>query len=237
MPAAFVCNLVSGISSLSSVVSCLLSVLCSLKLDPGPVPPDPGPCGNGDAKIKDLTLWAMGFYGVQELISRGLGDDMKSLVPIEVIEKKILFIHGQKVMLDSDLAELYGVETKILVRAVKRNSERFPADFMVQLTKEEFENLKYHFGTSRWGGRRYRPYAFTENGIAMLSSVLNSKRAIQVNIQIMRTFTKLREMIATHKDLSKKLNELERKYDGQFQIVFEAIRQLIAVEEKPKKKR
>jgi phage regulator Rha-like protein len=161
---------------------------------------------------------------------------MKSLVPLEVIEQKILLIKGQKVMLDSDLAELYGVETKMLVRAVKRNSERFPDDFMIQLTKEEFENLKYHFGTSRWGGRRYRPYSFTENGIAMLSSVLNSKRAIQVNIQIMRTFTKLREMIATHKDLVKRLNELEKKYDGQFQIVFEAIRQLIEVEEKPKRK-
>lgn len=145
---------------------------------------------------------------------------MKSLVPIEIIEKKILLINGQKVMLDSDLAELYGVETKMLLRAVKRNSERFPADFMVQLTKEEFDNLKYHFGTSRWGGRRYRPYTFTENGIAMLSSVLNSKRAIQVNIQIMRTFTKLREMIASHKDLVKRLNELEKKYDGQFQIVY-----------------
>lgn len=161
---------------------------------------------------------------------------MKALVPIEIIEKKILLINGQKVMLDSDLAELYGVETKMLLRAVKRNSERFPADFMVQLTKEEFDNLKYHFGTSRWGGRRYRPYTFTENGIAMLSSVLNSKRAIHVNIQIMRTFTKLREMIASHKDLVKRLNELEKKYDGQFQIVFEAIRQLIEVEEKPKRK-
>ncbi len=161
---------------------------------------------------------------------------MKSLVPIEVIEKKILLIKGQKVMLDSDLAELYGVETKMLLRAVKRNSERFPEDFMIQLTKEEFDNLKYHFGTSRWGGRRYRPYTFTENGIAMLSSVLNSKRAIQVNIQIMRTFTKLRELIATHKDLVKRLNELEKKYDGQFQIVFEAIRQLIDIEEKPKRK-
>jgi len=161
---------------------------------------------------------------------------MKSLVPIEVIEKKILLISGQKVMLDSDLAELYGVETKMLVRAVKRNSERFPNDFMVQLTKEELDNLRCHFGTSRWGGRRTLPYAFAENGIAMLSSVLNSKRAIQVNIQIMRTFAKLREMIASHKDLTRKLNDLEKKYDGQFQIVFEAIRQLIEQPEKPKRK-
>jgi phage regulator Rha-like protein len=161
---------------------------------------------------------------------------MKSLVPIEVIEKKILFINGQKVLLDSDLAELYGVETKMLVRAVKRNMDRFPGDFMTQLTKEEFDNLKCHFGTSRWGGRRYLPYAFTENGVAMLSSVLNSKRAIQVNIQIMRTFTKLREMIASHKDLARKLAELEKKYDGQFRIVFEAIRQLIEQPEQPKRK-
>ena len=164
------------------------------------------------------------------------GRHMGSLIPIEVIEQKILLINGQKVMLDSDLAELYGVETKTLVRAVKRNSERFPGDFMVQLTKEEFENLKYHFGTSRWGGRRYLPYAFTENGVAMLSSVLNSPKAIQVNIQIMRTFTKLREMMSSHKDLARKLNELEKKYDSQFQIVFEAIRQILEVEEKPKKK-
>ena len=161
---------------------------------------------------------------------------MRSLVPIEVIEKKILLISGKKVMLDSDLAALYGVETKMLVRAVKRNLERFPDDFMVQLTKEEFDNLRYHFGTSRLGGRRYLPYAFTENGVAMLSSILNSPKAIRVNIQIMRTFTKLREMIASHKDLTKKLNELEKKYDGQFQIVFEAIRQIMEVEEQPKKK-
>jgi hypothetical protein len=107
---------------------------------------------------------------------------------------------------------------------------------VVQLTKEEFDNLKYHFGTSRWGGRRHLPYAFTENGVAMLSSVLNSKRAIEVNIQIMRTFTKLREMMSSHKDLARKLSELEKKYDGQFQIVFEAIRQIIEVEEKPRRK-
>jgi hypothetical protein len=124
----------------------------------------------------------------------------------------------------------------MLVRAVKRNLERFPDDFMVQLTKEEFDNLRCHFGTSRLGGRRYLPYTFTENGVAMLSSILNSPKAIQVNIQIMRTFTKLREMIASHKDLTKKLNELERKYDGQFQVVFEAIRQIIEVEDKPKRK-
>jgi len=162
---------------------------------------------------------------------------MKSLVPIEVIEKKILVIGGQKVMLDSDLATLYRVTTKRLNEQVRRNLKRFPPDFMYQLSKEEFESLKSHFATSSsWGGRRTRPYVFTEQGIAMLSSVLNSDRAIEVNIQIMRAFVKLREMMSTHKDLARKLAELENKYDGQFQIVFEAIRQLIEVEEKPKKK-
>jgi DNA-binding PadR family transcriptional regulator len=140
-------------------------------------------------------------------------------------------------MLSTDLAQLYGVEPRVLVQAVKRNLDRFPEDFMFQLTDQEFINLKSQIVTSSWGGlRRATPYAFTENGVAMLSSVLNSKRAIQVNIQIMRTFTKLREMIASHKDLVKKLDELEKKYDGQFQIVFEALRQIIEVEEKPKRK-
>ncbi len=162
---------------------------------------------------------------------------MKSLVPIEVIEKKILFINGQKVLLDSDLAALYGVTTKRLNEQVRRNLKRFPADFMYQLSQEEFESLRSHFATSSsWGGRRTRPYVFTEQGIAMLSSVLNSNRAIDVNIQIMRIFVKLREMMSSHKDLARKLSELEKKYDGQFQIVFEAIKQLIEVEEKPKKK-
>ncbi|HUJ18569.1 MAG TPA: ORF6N domain-containing protein [Nitrospirota bacterium] len=161
---------------------------------------------------------------------------MKSLVPIEVIEKKILLIGGQKVMLDKDLAGLYGVTTSNLNKAVNRNKDRFPADFMVQLSLEEFNNLKFHFGTSSWGGTRKPPRAFTEQGIAMLSSVLNSKRAIHVNIEIMRAFVKLRAMMSTHKDLARKLSELEKKYDGQFQIVFEAIKQIIDVEEKPKRK-
>jgi hypothetical protein len=162
---------------------------------------------------------------------------MKSIAPIEIIEQKILLIRGQKVMLDSVLATLYGVTTKRLNEQVRRNLRRFPADFMYQLSKEEFESLRSHFATSSsWGGRRTRPYVFTEQGIAMLSSILNSDRAIDANIQIMRTFVKLREMIASHKDLARKLEELEKKYEGQFQIVFEAIRQLIAVEEKPKRK-
>ncbi len=120
---------------------------------------------------------------------------MKALVPVEIIEKKIILIRGEKVIPDADLAELYGVETKMLVRAVKRNMDRFPADFMFQLTKDEFENLRIQIGTSsRWGGRRYLPYVFTEQGVAMLSSVLQSERAVKVNIAIMRTFVKLRQM-------------------------------------------
>jgi len=162
---------------------------------------------------------------------------MKSIVPLEVIERKIYQIRGLKVMLSNDLAGLYGVEPRVLVQSVKRNIERFPGDFMFQLNPEEFKNLKSQIVTSSWGGiRRAAPYAFTEQGIAMLSSVLNSRRAIDVNIHIIRTFVKLREMIVSHKDLSRKLNELEKKYDGQFQIVFEAIRQLIEVEESPKRK-
>lgn len=160
-----------------------------------------------------------------------------SLIPTERIERSILLLRGQKVMLDSDLAELYGVETKGLIRAIKRNIKRFPSDFMFQLTKEEFENLRHHFGTSsEWGGRRYPPYAFAEQGIAMLSSVLNSEKAIEVNILIMRAFVKLRGMIASNKDLAKRLEELEKKYDAQFKIVFDAIRQIMTPPEPKRKK-
>lgn len=139
-------------------------------------------------------------------------------------------------MLDRDLANLYEVPTKVLLQAVKRNSERFPEDFMFQLTKNEYELLRSQIVTSRWGGRRYLPYAFTEQGVAMLSSVLGSKRAINVNIQIMRTFTKLREMIEGNKELKLKIEDLEKKYDKQFQIVFDAIKHLIEPEIKPKRK-
>lgn len=129
----------------------------------------------------------------------------KSVVPSERIEKSILLIRGRKVMLDSDLAALYSVETKQLVRAVKRNLTRFPADFMFQLSKKEFRNLRFQFGTSsQWGERRYPPYAFTEQGVAMLSSVLSSPKAIQVNIEIMRAFVRLRGMLASHTDLARK---------------------------------
>lgn len=158
------------------------------------------------------------------------------VVPQYKIESKIVFIRGKKVMLGKDLAVLYGVETKVLNLTVKRNIERFPEDFMFQLTKEEFKNLRFHFVTSSWGGHRYLPYAFTENGVAMLSSVLNSKKAIQVNIQIMRTFTKIRELFTTHKELRQKIGEMEKKYDSQFHTVFSAIKQLLGAPEKPVKK-
>jgi len=160
----------------------------------------------------------------------------KSLIPADRIEKAILLIRKQKVMLDADLADLYGVQTKFLVRAVKRNIDRFPADFMFQLSKEEFDDLRFHFGTSSdWGGRRYPPYAFTEQGVAMLSSVLRSQRAVHVNIEIMRAFIRLRQMLASNAELARKLDELEKKYDAQFKEVFEAIRQLMTPPE-PKRR-
>lgn len=158
-----------------------------------------------------------------------------SLIPIERIEHSILLIRGQKVMLDKDLAALYGVKTFNLNKAVKRNLERFPKDFMFQLTPKEFSDLIFHFGISRWGGTRKLPYAFTELGVAMLSSVLNSRRAILVNIEIMRTFASLRQLLATHKDLARKLAAMEKKYDEQFRVVFAAIRQLLTPPEKPKR--
>jgi ORF6N domain len=162
---------------------------------------------------------------------------MIRLVPVERIEKRIFWLRGLKVMLSTDLAELYNVKPKVLVQAMKRNRDRFPDDFMFQLRKEEFENLKSQFVTSSWGGlRRANPYAFTEQGIAMLSSVLHSKRAVRVNIEIMRAFVRLREMLATHKDLARKLEALESKYDAQFKVVFGAIRRLMARPEPNEKK-
>lgn len=157
------------------------------------------------------------------------------------IESKMFMIRGHKVMLDEDLAALYEVETKALNRAVKRNLERFPADFMFQLSAEEFASLRCHIGTSNEktagrGGRRYAPYAFTEQGVAMLSSVLHSERAIQVNIEIMRAFVRLRQMLATNAELSKKLIALEKKYDTRFKAVFEAIHDLMSPSENKKKR-
>jgi hypothetical protein len=163
--------------------------------------------------------------------------DKYAIIPIERIEKRIFLIRNQKVILSIDLAELYGVEPRVLVQAVKRNINRFPDDFMFQLTNQEFANLKSQFVTSSWGGlRRSMPYAFTEQGVAMLSSVLNSERAVQVNIAIMRAFVKLREMIVSHKDLAKQLNALEKKYDAQFKVVFDAIRKLMTPPDKPRKR-
>lgn len=162
---------------------------------------------------------------------------VKKPVSPEEITGKILFYRDKKVMLDSDLAKLYGVPTGLLNLAVKRNIDRFPSDFMVQLTKEEAESLILQIATSKKGrgGRRKLPYVFTEQGVAMLSSVLNSKRAIHVNIEIMRAFAKIREMILSYKELQKKINEIEEKYDKNFSAVFEALRELINPPEKPRK--
>jgi len=160
----------------------------------------------------------------------------QALVPAERIERAIFLIRGQKVMLSTDLAELYGVEPRVLVQAVQRNIERFPEDFMFQLTTSEFSNLKSQIVISSWGGlRRAAPYAFTEQGVAMLSSVLRSKRAVRVNIEIMRAFVRLRRILASHKELARKLEELEKEYDAQFKVVFDAIRQLMAPLDRPRK--
>jgi hypothetical protein len=161
----------------------------------------------------------------------------KLSIPPERIERQILLIRGQKVMLDADLAGLYGVTTKRLNEQVKRNRDRFPEDFMLVLTKQETEILRSQIATSSWwGGRRYNPLAFTEQGVAMLSSVLRSQRAVQVNIAIMRAFVKLREMLASNRDLARRLDEMENKYDAQFKVVFDAIRELRKPPEKPRRR-
>jgi hypothetical protein len=166
---------------------------------------------------------------------------MSNVISEEIIERKIYVIRRQKVMLSMDLAKLYGVPTMRLNEQVKRNLKRFPADFMFQLSDEEHAILKSQFAISRWGGaRRSKPYAFTEQGVAMLSSVLNSERAIQVNIAIMRAFVRLKTILANHKELIHKLNELERKiekHDKDIDMIFEAIRQLMASPpEQPKRR-
>ncbi len=179
-----------------------------------------------------------------------------SMIPAERIEQAIFLIRGHKVMLDADLTALYGVETKSLNLAVRRNLDRFPDDFMFRLTQEEFERLRFHAGTSNTrsesgksnlrfqnetsseshGGRRYPPYAFTEQGVAMLSGVLRSERAVAVNIEVMRAFVRLRQMLASNEELSRKLAALERKYDGQFKAVFEAIRSLMTPASPPRRR-
>ena len=153
------------------------------------------------------------------------------------IRQSIFFIRGQKVILDAHLAELYTVETRVLVQAVTRNLKRFPRDFMFQLSTREFESLRTQIVISNVrGGRRSAPYALTEQGVAMLSSVLHSKRAIAVNVEIMRTFVELRRLVSDHADLAKRISELEKRYDGQFQVVFDAIRTLITPREKPQRR-
>jgi hypothetical protein len=175
----------------------------------------------------------------------------QSLIPVERIERSILLLRGQKVMLDIDLASLYGVEARTLNQAVKRNQDRFPDDFMFQLTWEESDILRSQFATSsspdtgclrsqivilKQGKHlKYRPYAFTEQGVAMLSSVLRSPRAVAVNIEIMRAFVRLRQMLLSHAELARKIHSLEKKYDGQFKVVFDALRQLTQPPAKPKR--
>jgi hypothetical protein len=159
-------------------------------------------------------------------------------VPVETIEHAILTVRGYRVMLDADLAALYGVKTKVLNQAVNRNIGRFPADFMFQLTEEETVCLRSQIVTLKRGRgqhRKYLPYVFTEQGVAMLSSVLKTERAVRVNVEIMRAFVRLRRMLASNADLARKLVELERKYDAQFKVVFEAIRELMATPESPRR--
>lgn len=159
-------------------------------------------------------------------------------IPDEVVVDKIYQIRDQKVMLDEDLAELYGIETKRLNEQVARNPDRFPKDFMFRLTDEEFANLKSQFATSSWGGRRSPPYAFTEHGVLMLSSVLNSRQAIQVNIQIMRIYTRIRELLITHKDLLLLVEQVERKLvkqDQKIETLFAYLNKFLEKEEKPRK--
>lgn len=159
---------------------------------------------------------------------------MANIMPVERIEQKIFLIRGEKVMLDSDLAELYGVEVKQLKRQVRRNRDRFPEDFMFALTGEEYQALRRQFGIIERGKHsKYLPYAFTEQGIAMLSGILKSKRAVHVNVEIMRAFVRMRRMIMSHKDLVRRLDGLEQKYDVQFKVVFDAIRKLMTPPEKP----
>ena len=178
----------------------------------------------------------------EQHMPKKLAQPDQKAIPLKQIQNRIYLIRGHKVMLDTDLAELYGVETFNLNKAVKRNIDRFPVDFMFQLTKEEIGRLKFQIGMSKpagRGGRRTLPYAFTEQGVAMLSSVLRSKRAVMVNIAIIRAFVQLREMLATHKDLARKLEELEKtlvKHDKQIKSVFRAIHELLKPGAPPKRR-
>lgn len=162
---------------------------------------------------------------------------MGNLIPVEFIEKRIFYLRNEKVMIDRHLAEMYGVDTRILNQAVKRNSKRFPREFMFQLSREERDEvITICDDLASLKFARTMPFAFTEHGLAMLSSVLNSDRAIQVNIEIIKAFVRLRKLLATHKELQKKIEDMEDKYDEQFSIVFQAIKQLLTEEKKPKRK-
>jgi len=170
---------------------------------------------------------------------------MKALVPVEIIERKILLIRGDKVMLDADMAELYGVATKRLNEQIRRNSDRFPEDFAFQLNAEEWQSIKSHddlnrsqiaTGSQKHRDPRFLPWVFTEHGAIMAATVLNSKQAVAMSVYVVRAFVKLREMLTTHKDLAKKLEEMEKKYDSQFKVVFDAIRQLMTPPETKKRK-
>lgn len=161
---------------------------------------------------------------------------MSDIIPVEKIVQKIYIFRDVRVMLDRDIAELYGVETKRINEQVKRNINRFPPDFMFQLDDVEIENLKSQNATSSWGGIRKPPFAFTEHGILMLSNVLNSERAVNTSIQIIRAFAQLRQMLSTYGDLKKKIEDMEKKYDRRFRIVFDAIRELVKEDNKPERK-
>jgi hypothetical protein len=173
-----------------------------------------------------------------------MSDDLKPQIVtskpplrVENISQRIHIIRGHRVMLDADLGELYGVTTKVFNQAIQRNADRFPEDFMFRLTEEEYSILRSQFVTSRlWGGRRYLPFVFTEQGVAMLSSVLNSKQAIQVNIAIMRAFVRMRRMLVSHEELASKVDILEKKYDSQFRAVFVAIRALMEPPKTPRRR-
>ena len=162
---------------------------------------------------------------------------MGNLIPVEFIEKRIFYLRNEKVMIDRHLAEMYGVDTRILNQAVKRNSKRFPREFMFQLRREERDEvITICDDLASLKFARTMPFAFTEHGLAMLSSVLKSDRAIQVNIEIIKAFVRLRKLLATHKELQKKIEDMEEKYDEQFSIVFQAIKQLLQEDDKPKRK-
>ena len=209
-------------------------------------PPANAPAGVGQEEIQQLSRFrADGFacasaLGLPPTRIEGTGLQgvvvKAELVPLEYVERVILVLRGHRVILDVDLAAMYGVEPRALNQAVKRNIKRFPEDFMFQLSADERAHLKSQTVISRsWGGRRHLPYAFTEQGVAMLSSVLRSARAVQVNIEIMRAFVRLRQMLQSNADLARKLDALEKKYDSQFRVVFDAIRELMEPQAKPKK--